>query len=132
MNRLVYLVAALAITPQLRAQDPFVKPPKPVAIIQGHPHLPDSVVRWMKDTVSVRLEHRREGMVIGEPRVKGDTALLTASRLEKTGGVDGFYEFAIEYRFERRGGTWAVTNQVTMMHGHGRMAPDTADVKRKP
>src|SRR5688500_9581848 len=122
MNRLVYLVTALAITPQLRAQDPVAKSrPETVAIIPGHPHLPDSVVRWMKDTVSVRLEHRREGMVIGEPRVTGDVALLKASRLEKT-GVDGLYEFGVEYRFERRGGVWTLTNQVTMMHGHGRMA----------
>src|SRR5688572_6549239 len=85
---------------------------------QGHPHLPDSVVRWMKDTVNVRLEHRRPGMVIGEPRVTGDVALVTASRVEST-GVNEFHEYAIQYRFERRGGVWTLSNQFMMMHGHG-------------
>jgi hypothetical protein len=94
--------------------------------------LPDSVVRWMKDTVNVRLEHRRPGMVIGEPRVTGDVALVKASRLEYT-GVNEFHEYAIEYRFERRGGVWTLSNQFTMMHGHGpRPSPDSLDVKRKP
>jgi hypothetical protein len=61
-----------------RATPPGVTTVRPETL---HVAIPDSVVRWMKNTVDGALSaggHR--GMVIGEPRVKGDTAWVPAQR----------------------------------------------------
>jgi len=136
-----FLAAAAAVTPstimapQLRAQNPVPPANKPdtltVNVFRG---AANDTTRWMWATVRAELRAGGHGdTVIGEPRVKGDTAFVTASRLENNGGVEGLYEFGIEYRFERRGG-WVLTGSRTIMHGQGPRPPkaDSLDVKRQP
>jgi hypothetical protein len=134
---------ARAKAPVVKTVPPPVKPDSSTVTLFRHaPHgttvfqMPAKVdtagIRWMKDTVRVELTDRRRDMVIGEPRVRGDTAWVRASRMETKLGVPT-YEFAIDYLLVRRGGRWTFTNQLTMMHSHFAPPPKThAPVKPRP
>lgn len=88
---------------------------------------PDTAAtRRMMDAVRADVGPRYPDVEIAEPRVRGDTAWVRASR----SSVDLLYEYSVEYRFERRDGTWVLTLRRMVTHSH--MARADSGAQRRP